>query len=68
MTTRQPIARAPRPSVAVAPWARKLIFTTESPNAPTYSATPDYPSTVEDVSGSLGRGGYEGVSVDSEAT
>ena len=48
------------------PWARKLIFTTESANAPTYSATPDYPSTVEDVSGALGRGGYEGVSLDDE--
>jgi len=48
------------------PWARKLIFTTESPNAPTYSATPDYPSTVEDISGAIGRGGYEGVSLDDE--
>jgi len=48
------------------PWARKLIFTTEGANAPTYSATPDYPSTVEDVSGALGRGGYEGVSLDDE--
>src|SRR5262245_53445254 len=48
------------------PWARKLIFTTESPDAPTYSATPDYPSTVTDVSGALGRGGYEGVSLDDE--
>jgi hypothetical protein len=48
------------------PWAGKLIFTTENANAPTYSATPDYPSTVTDVSGALGRGGYEGVSLDSE--
>jgi len=48
------------------PWAQKLIFTTENANAPTYSATPDYPSTVEDISGALGRGGYEGVSLDSE--
>jgi hypothetical protein len=48
------------------PWAGKLIFTTESPNAPTYSATPDYPSTVTDVSGALGRGGYEAVTLDSE--
>jgi len=48
------------------PWAQKLIFTTENANAPTYSATPDYPSTVDDISGSLGRGGYEGVSLDSE--
>jgi len=48
------------------PWARKLIFTTENVNAPTYAATPDYPSTVTDVSGALGRGGYEGVAFDSD--
>ena len=48
------------------PWAGKLILTTENANAPTYSATPDYPSTVTDISGALGRGGYEGVSLDSE--
>jgi hypothetical protein len=48
------------------PWAQKLIFTTENANAPTYAATPDFPSTVSDVSGALGRGGYEGISVDSE--
>ena len=39
------------------PFARRLLFTTENPNAPTYAATTDYPSTVEDVSGALGRGG-----------
>lgn len=48
------------------PWAGKLIFTTENANAPTYAATPDYPSTVTDISGAIGRGGYEGVSLDSE--
>ena len=48
------------------PWAQKLIFTTENANAPTYAATPDFPSTVSDVSGALGRGGYEGVSLDSD--
>jgi hypothetical protein len=47
------------------PWAQKLLFTTESTSAPTYAATPDYPSTVEDVSGALGRGGYEGIQNDS---
>jgi hypothetical protein len=47
------------------PWARRLLFTTENENAPTYSATPGYPSTVEDISGALGRGGYEGVQNDS---
>jgi hypothetical protein len=48
------------------PWAGKLIFTTENANAPPYSATPDYPSTVTDISGALGRGGYEGVTLDSD--
>jgi hypothetical protein len=47
------------------PWARRLLFTTESANAPTYSATADFPSQVEDLSGSLGRGGYEGIQNDS---
>jgi len=47
------------------PWAHRLLFTTENPSAPTYSATPGYPSTVEDVSGALGRGGYEGIQNDS---
>jgi hypothetical protein len=46
------------------PWARRLLFTTENQNAATYSATPGYPSTVEDVSGALGRGGYEGIQND----
>jgi len=48
------------------PWARRLLFTTESQNAATYSATPGYPSSVEDVSGALGRGGYEGIQNDSD--
>ena len=47
------------------PWAHKLIFTTESATNPTYAATADYPSTVEDISGALGRGGYEAVQNDS---
>jgi hypothetical protein len=47
------------------PWAKRLLFTTENANAPTYAATPDFPSVVEDVSGSLGRGGYEGIQNDS---
>jgi hypothetical protein len=46
------------------PWAGRLLFTTENANAPTYSATPRYPSTVEDVSDALGRGGYEGIQDD----
>jgi hypothetical protein len=48
------------------PWARRLLFTTENAGAPTYAATPSYPSTVTDVSGALGRGGYEGIQDDSD--
>ncbi|MDP9345470.1 MAG: phosphatase, partial [Actinomycetota bacterium] len=48
------------------PFAKRLVFTTESLSAPTYAATADYPSQVEDVSGALGRGGYEGVQNDSD--
>jgi hypothetical protein len=48
------------------PWAKRLLFTTENASAPTYAATPDYPSTVTDVSGALGRGGYEGIQDDSD--
>jgi hypothetical protein len=46
------------------PWAERLLLTTENANAPTYAATPGYPSTVTDVSGALGRGGYEGIQDD----
>jgi hypothetical protein len=48
------------------PWAEKLLFTTESASKPTYSATPGLPSVVHDVSGALGRGGYEGIQDDSD--
>jgi hypothetical protein len=48
------------------PWAKRLILTTENAGAPTYAATPDFPSTVTDVSGALGRGGYEGIQDDSD--
>jgi hypothetical protein len=47
------------------PWAKRLLFTTENASAPTYAATLDVPSTVTDISGSLGRGGYEGIQNDS---
>ncbi len=47
------------------PWAKRLLLTTENSSAPTYAATPGYPSAVTDVSGALGRGGYEGVQNDS---
>jgi hypothetical protein len=48
------------------PFAQQLLFTTENANAPTYAATLSYPSTVTDVSGALGRGGYEGIQDDSD--
>jgi hypothetical protein len=48
------------------PWAKRLLFTTENASAPTYAATASYPSTVTDVSGALGRGGYEGIQNDSK--
>jgi hypothetical protein len=47
------------------PWAQRLLFTTENGGAPTYSATPGFPSRVVDISGALGRGGYEGIQNDS---
>jgi hypothetical protein len=46
------------------PWSKRLLFTTEDSSAPTYAATAAYPSTVTDISGALGRGGYEGIQVD----
>ena len=48
------------------PWAERLLLTTENSSAPTYAATAGYPSTVTDVSGALGRGGYEGIQNDSD--
>jgi Bacterial protein of unknown function (DUF839) len=48
------------------PWAEQLLFTTENASAPTYAATAGYPSTVTDVSGALGRGGYEGIQLDDD--
>jgi hypothetical protein len=47
------------------PWAKRILLTTENAGAPTYAATADYPSTVTDISGALGRGGYEGIQNDS---
>jgi len=47
------------------PWAKRLLFTTESSTAPEYAATASYPSTVTDISGSIGQGGYEGIQNDS---
>jgi hypothetical protein len=48
------------------PFSHKLLFTSESgSNASIVQATPDYPSTVEDISGIVGRAAYEGVQADS---
>ncbi|HXI60568.1 MAG TPA: hypothetical protein VNO55_31115, partial [Polyangia bacterium] len=47
------------------PFAQRLIFTTENTNGPEYQATLGFPSLVEDISGAIGRGGYEGVQNDS---
>ena len=46
------------------PWAKRLLFTTENTTAPTYAATATYPSQVTDISGALGRGGYEAIQND----
>ncbi|MEA2468441.1 MAG: hypothetical protein QOJ57_2567 [Thermoleophilaceae bacterium] len=49
------------------PFARRLLFTAEDvKNGGVWQATPNVPSTVEDISGSLGRGGYEGIQNDSD--
>jgi len=49
------------------PWARRLLFTTEDSSVPgVYSATPNYPSTVDDLSGSFGHAAYEGLQDDSD--
>src|SRR5262245_42441514 len=49
------------------PWARRLLFTAERGNqGGVWQATLDVPSAVEDISGALGRGGYEGIQADSD--
>jgi hypothetical protein len=47
------------------PFSQRLLLTSENPSTPTYAATTSVPSTVTDVSGALGRGGYEGIQDDS---
>jgi hypothetical protein len=47
------------------PFAQRLVFTTENSSGPEYQATLGFPALVEDISGALGRGGYEGVQNDS---
>jgi hypothetical protein len=47
------------------PFSHRLLFTAESgANGGVWQATLDVPSTVEDISGILGRGGYEGIQAD----
>ena len=47
------------------PWAQRLLLTFEGGNAGgVWQATLDVPSKVEDISGALGRGGYEGIQAD----
>ena len=49
------------------PWARRLLFTAEKGNAGgVWAAGLAVPATMEDVSGALGRGGYEGIQYDSD--
>ena len=49
------------------PWAQRLLFTAERGNAGgVWQSTLEFPPTVEDISGILGRGGYEGIQNDSD--
>jgi hypothetical protein len=49
------------------PFARRLLFTAENgKNGGVWAGTLGYPSQVVDISGSLGRGGYEGIQADSD--
>jgi hypothetical protein len=49
------------------PWAQRLLFTAERGNVGgVWQSTLEFPPTVEDISGVLGRGGYEGIQNDSD--
>src|SRR5262245_33128341 len=49
------------------PWAQRLLFTSENGvNGGVLQSTLDFPPLVEDISGILGRGGYEGIQNDSD--
>jgi hypothetical protein len=49
------------------PWAKRLLFTSEfGAKTGVWQATLGVPSTVEDISGAFGRGGYEGIQNDSD--
>jgi uncharacterized protein DUF839 len=50
------------------PFAGRLLFTNEFGGGTTggvWQATLDFPAVVEDISGVMGRGGYEGIQADS---
>ena len=47
------------------PFSQRLLFTAElGANGGVWQATPDFPSSVEDISGILGRGSYEAIQSD----
>jgi len=47
------------------PFSQRLLFTAErGSSGGVWQATADFPSAVEDISGILGRGGYEGIQAD----
>jgi hypothetical protein len=47
------------------PFSQRLLFTAENgANGGVWQATLDVPSTVEDISNVMGRGGYEGIQAD----
>ncbi len=49
------------------PYAQRLLLTAELGNSGgVWQASVDYPAVVEDISGALGRGGYEGIQNDSD--
>jgi hypothetical protein len=49
------------------PFAQRLLFTSEAgTSGGVWQATLGFPSVVEDISGSLGRGGYEAIQNDSD--
>ena len=51
------------------PWAERLLFTAEgngSTSGGVWQATPDFPSSAQNLLGVIGRGGYEGIQADSD--
>src|SRR5262245_32163903 len=49
------------------PWAQRVLFTAErGASGGVWQSTLEFPPVVEDISGILGRGGYEGIQNDSD--